>query len=100
MNLPLVVKPLAECDIRAAKEYYDAQPSSRDLAAEFVADLDAFFERIQRHPQIYAIVKGGARLGTLDRFPYVVCYRLTESTIEVLAVYHSKRSPKYWKSRV
>ena len=33
-------------------------------------------EQISPMREMYAIVERGARLGLLDRFPYVVCYRV------------------------
>jgi toxin ParE1/3/4 len=100
MSLPLIIRPEAEQDIADARDFYDSQPSVRDLATEFIDDLHVFLARIQRNPEMYAVVERGARLGSLDRFPYVVCYRVGKAQIDVLAVYHGKRHPRLWKGRL
>jgi hypothetical protein len=35
----------------------------------------------------------------LNRFPYVVYYRIAGDVVEVIAVQHGSRSPRGWRSR-
>ena len=33
------------------------------------------------------------------RFPFTVIYRVTETTIQIIAVAHGRRRPSYWRTR-
>jgi plasmid stabilization system protein ParE len=49
---------------------------------------------------MHAVVLGDVRKAVVTRFPYCVFYRPHADRIEVLAVFHSKRDPTIWQSRV
>jgi plasmid stabilization system protein ParE len=98
MTRSFIIQPDAEADIEAARDWYEQQKPG--LGTTFVAAIDSCFRRIQAMPGIYAVVARGVRLARIQRFPYVVLYRLTDDTIEVLAVMHTSRDPQTWQSRI
>lgn len=51
MSLPLIIRPEAEQDIMEACDFYDSQPTLRNLATEFIDDLHCFLGRIQHSPE-------------------------------------------------
>ena len=55
-------------------------------------------ERWPLAPRVLA--SRGARKYLLERFPYVVIYRpVGDDEVEVVAVAHHKRRPRYWTER-
>lgn len=56
--------------------------------------------RVNDMPLLYAADRRGARLAPLGRFPYVVIYRVRDPAVEVVAVVHTRRHPRAWRSRL
>ena len=97
MNLPLVLRPEAEADLLAARDWYDQQRAG--LGKRLVEAADEMFIRIQAMPESYA-AHGQVRRGKLRRFPYLVYYRVLADRIEVIGVLHASRSPQTWQDRI
>jgi toxin ParE1/3/4 len=97
MNHSFVVRPDAELDMAAARDWYDGQRDG--LGTEFLVELDVVFDRIKSFPESAAVEYRQVRQVPLARFPYVVYYRLAADVIEVVAVLHGSRSPSVWRSR-
>lgn len=88
----------AQVDVRAARNWYEAQHAG--LGAAFVQRLEACIARIERNPEIAPVVDEETRRAQLRRLPYVVYYDLVDDDdILVLAVWHSRRDPDGWKER-
>lgn len=69
-------------------------------AAEMAAYIDARVSALSEQP---AMGRPGRVLGTrelvIDRYPYIVPYRLAGQEIQILAVFHSRRQPRAnWQS--
>ena len=90
--------PEAIEEARAARRWYEAR--SPAAADQFVAELDAAIQRILDAPDLHAVYFHGTRRCLLHRFPYLVVYRQTAGTAEVIAVAHGRRKPDYWKRRL
>ena len=79
MSLAFVIRPEAESDLAGAKDWYDQHRPG--LGDEFLLCVEEAFERIRR-------------------FPYLVCYRIKKTAIEVLAVPRGSQDWSKWKRRV
>lgn len=89
--------PDAIAEAKAAYEWYaERNPAA---ANAFISELDHAISQIQKGPERWTTHLHGTRRFLLRRFPYVVVYRVAESTIQVIAVAHGRRRPGYWKSR-
>jgi plasmid stabilization system protein ParE len=97
MTLPIRVRALAEDDVQRARDFYEERSSG--LGARFMERLREALERIQFMPESYGVVSKNVRVKLLDKFPYVVYYRIAKSEILVLAVLHGRRDAAEWKSR-
>jgi plasmid stabilization system protein ParE len=97
VNLPLVIRPEAEDDLAAARDWYEEQREG--LGDEFLQCAQELLERISGMPEMYAVVYRGVRRCKLRRFPYIVYYRLRDGRIEVLGVLHASLHPRTWRSR-
>ncbi|MEO8496966.1 MAG: type II toxin-antitoxin system RelE/ParE family toxin [Planctomycetota bacterium] len=90
--------PEAIAEARAAREWYAER--STIAANAFMAELDVAIDRICESPERWAADLHGTRRYLMNRFPFVVVYRVTEDKIQVIAVAHGKRKPGYWRHRV
>jgi plasmid stabilization system protein ParE len=98
MNLPLIVRPAAEADIREIHEYLENVRSG--LGGHFSARLRDVLEQIEVSPEGYGIVWNDVRAVRVRKFQYVVYYVVLSDGVEVLAVLHGARQESTWKSRV
>jgi plasmid stabilization system protein ParE len=98
MTYQLAIEPEAEADLDEAYRWYENQRSG--LGGEFIACVDAAFERICETPELHAVVYKHVRQALIRRFPYVICYVFEEPWVSVVAVFHGHRDPAIWKLRV
>jgi plasmid stabilization system protein ParE len=95
----LRIKPLAEEDIQRAVDWYDLEQPG--LSDEFIVALDQQFNLLCRHPFLFAVRYRQVRLAPLQRYPYIICYRVQEETetITIEGVFHQKQDPSQWQGR-
>jgi len=86
----------ARKDVLAAALYYLEQ--SPELPSAFLGEVEDAYQLISENPGIGSPTGDGNRKVVLQRFPFVVIYRLEVDVCLVLAVGHQKRRPEYWKS--
>ncbi len=97
MSRRLIVRPEAEIDIAAARQWYEER--QRGLSLEFRAALNETLLQVEANPELYARVYRDLRRALLKRFPYGVFYVLLPQIISVVAVLHTSRSPSLWRIR-
>ena len=90
--------PDADAELAEARQWYSHQRA--DLDIEFMERIDDALSRIIRNPPSYPIVYRTLRRAVVRRFPFAVFYDVTADEIHVIAVFHSRRDPEIWKSRV
>lgn len=95
---PVRIHPAALEEVEAAIEWY-GQRSGR-AAEMFLDDLDGAIERIGKNPEQFPLHEFGTRRITLRRFPYLVIFREARAGLEIIAVAHGRRRPRYWRDRV
>jgi plasmid stabilization system protein ParE len=98
MSEPVVLTAEAEADLDEAVQWYE-QRSTR-LGAQLVARVRDTLSRIGFNPDLYPEVYNGIRWAPVRRFPYGVFYRRHRGRVEVIAVFHDRRNPSVWQSRV
>jgi plasmid stabilization system protein ParE len=88
----------AEAEFEAAARWYDEHAG---LRTEFVEAIDEAIFAIAESPQRYPLWRADSpyRKYVVQRFPYLVLYRLREDYVEVMAFAHTRRRPGYWKHR-
>jgi len=90
--------PDADAELAEARQWYARQRA--DLDIEFMERIDDALSQIVRNPHLYPIVYRTLRRAVVRRFPFAVFYEITADEIQVIAVFHSRRDPETWKSRV
>ena len=93
----LLVRPLAEADVQAGFLWYEAQ--AEGLGHEFLRAVDACYAPIERWPEAYPVVYRRYRRALLRRFPYIVYFSVSDTTIEVVACTHGRQHPTWWHRR-
>jgi plasmid stabilization system protein ParE len=73
---------------------------SIQAAEAFVGEATNAFALIVSSPAIWPDFEAGTRRYVLRKFPYSIIYRELQGGIEVIAVAHHKRRPRYWRSRL
>jgi len=90
--------PDADAELAEARQWYAHQRA--DLDFEFMGYIDDALSRVVRNPNSYPIVYRTLRRVVVRRFPFAIFYEVTEDEIHIIAVFHSRRDPESWKSRV
>ena len=97
-KLPVDFHPEARFEADAAFDYYHER--SPRAAEAFYLELEKAHSAIQDSPESWERYLYGSRRYLLDRFPYIIVYRVTEHRIEIVAVAHGHRKPGYWAERL
>ena len=90
--------PEADAELAEARQWYSHQ--RKDLDLEFMQCIDDALSRVVKNPHLFPIVYRNLRRAVIRRFPFAVFYEVTPNEIEVFAIFHSRRDPDTWKSRV
>jgi plasmid stabilization system protein ParE len=90
--------PEADAELAEGCQWYVHQ--REDLDKEFMEKIDDALLRIAANPYAYPTVYGTLRRAVVRRFPFAIFYEVVKDEIQVIAVFHSRRDPQKWKSRV
>ena len=90
--------PAARTDLDQSAVWYDLHRPG--LGDEFLAEVEATITRILEHPERWREIEVGVRGCRVNRFPFVVIYRVRQQMIQIVALSHHSRLPGYWKGRL
>lgn len=93
MSYTLRLHPAIEADVTATAEYY--ADIDQGLALRFADEVERTLRLIQAYPLAGRILYGDVRRMLLDRFPYLLTYRVEGDVIRVQLVVHARRDPKW-----
>jgi plasmid stabilization system protein ParE len=89
--------PHASQELEDATLYYSNLDTS--LGGSFRAEIERVIGLILKLPNAWPLITNTARRCRTRRFPYAVVYRDRENEIQILAVMHVSRPPRYWLDR-
>lgn len=95
---PVQISTSASQDVRTAIEYYAEQGAS--LARAYLKDFDRTCSLIAQAPEIGTPIGNGFRKLVMQRYPFIVIYRLENGRAVVFAVGHQRRHPDFWLHRI
>lgn len=95
MAYKLNVSTKAELDLDKAIEYY--KTIEIQLAKEFLIELKATRNYIQKHPKKIQVRYANIRVAFLKRFPFGVHFRFEDKTISILSILHTSGDPENWE---
>jgi plasmid stabilization system protein ParE len=94
----LILLPESVRDLTEAYRWYEERRTG--LGAEFLRNVEACFDSMRRHPEMYAVAHENYRRALVRRFPYAIFYEHEAATITVYAVFHSAQDPHKWRARL
>jgi plasmid stabilization system protein ParE len=97
MTLPAVLSPEAEADLDDAAAWHERQ--SHGLGAELVSEVRNALLRVGDQPEGYPELRPGVRRAHVRRFSYGIFYRVRADRVEVIGIFHDRRSPRVWQRR-
>ncbi|MCX6955832.1 MAG: type II toxin-antitoxin system RelE/ParE family toxin [Verrucomicrobia bacterium] len=91
--------PQFETELTAAAVYYEEQRAG--LGAEFLDATEQAIETVMSAPHRWPARIGGVRRHLVERFPYLVRYRVapTGETVQFLSLLHGARHPDTGRER-
>ncbi|HBN75111.1 MAG TPA: hypothetical protein DD473_04695 [Planctomycetaceae bacterium] len=78
-----------ERDISSTMEWYESHQYG--LSAKFLANVRAAVELICQDPTRFTVTRQELRYLSVKKFPYIIIYRVSDSTIYFLGVFHTSR---------
>lgn len=96
--MKIVYSSIAELEANQAALYYETQQTY--LGDEFLNELEESLHFIQENPKIGTNVEKNICKWCMSKFPYLIVYEISEFSIQVIAVFHSKRNPLFWMKRI
>ncbi len=92
MAYKLIISPLAENDLKEAKDWYNLQLDG--LGGEFIQFVDGKILEVLENPKKYQIKHKHVRTTLVDKFPYNIHFTITEDSVVIHSFYHTGRNPK------
>lgn len=90
--------PAASRELEDALEWYLER--SPQAAEAFLREIDRAIAVIAAAPRVWPHFELGTRRYVLQRFPYSIIYREADGSVEIVAVAHHKRRPRFWHRRL
>lgn len=87
----------AEADFDKSYEHY--YQDSLNIADTFYMRINLSLDYIKQNPSSFPIAYKDVRKFVVKKFPFVIYYRIVDSTIQVIAIFHSSRNPEIWNER-
>lgn len=99
MSYKVQLLPDARLDIKESMEWYNEQKAG--LGRLFYYSVKSRLAYISKNPLHYQISYRKVRNAIVHKFPYQIHYQVEEErrSIIVIAVTHTSRDPRVWKSR-
>ncbi len=89
--------PEADVEVVAAATYYEEQ--QEHLGKRFIASVEDGLARIKINPLLFPLIDRDIRQCLTRTFPFGILFRDSGKHIEIIAVMHLRREPRYWEKR-
>lgn len=102
MAVKCLFHPEALLEFQESACFY-ARTASEDIAERFVTEVEGTVAEIEADPVQWRVVEPpDLRRCLLDRFPFVIWYRIEAEfgRATIYAVMHCSREPLYWTDRL
>ncbi len=93
MAYKLIISPFAHEEEDEAYQWYEKQRPG--LGDELLEELSKAYHKILLNPEHFGFIDAKKELRDflINRFPFLIVYRINGNTIEVIAVHHAKKHP-------
>lgn len=93
---PYRIKLSNEAEVDFDKSYEFYYEESPKVADAYFKSINLAFDYIKQNPTSFPMVHKDIRKYVVQKFPFVIYYRLLESTVQVIAIFHTSRRPEIW----
>ena len=93
----LIFTAVARTEVIDAIGWYERHAPT--IVLRLRVELRAIVRRITDNPLQFPGGPGGTRRALVRHFPYFVIFRVAESTIQVVAFFHTSRDPEHLSPR-
>jgi plasmid stabilization system protein ParE len=91
--------PAAEAEHLESIAFYESRLAG--LGASYLGEFEKTMARACQAPQSYSVeMQPNVRRIRMKRFPFTILFRESSRTVQVLAVAHNRRRPRYWLGRI
>ncbi len=97
IDLEITFHPDATRELREAALFYGSKRIG--LRRAFLTEVERSVRAARAAPMQATEATPGIRMWLVRRFPYSIFFRVRDDGIQVLAVAHQKRNPRYWDER-
>jgi plasmid stabilization system protein ParE len=94
MNFEIYITPTANDDIQKGIDYYNSKVE--DLGFQFFDEVERNFDNIILAPFGYIEKYKDVRAKLLQKYPYIILYRIVQKQIQILRVFNTNQSP-FWE---
>jgi plasmid stabilization system protein ParE len=98
MNRKILLRRGAQREFDEAAIWYDKQ--RRGLGLEFRDAVDVALSKAATFPDRFPKMLDEIRCIHVEKFPYRVFYISNPTSVTILAIFHVRRNPAIWQSRV
>lgn len=94
MKYALVFHPASQMEYTEAFIWYEKQQAG--LGLQFEEALEERLLQIAQHPEHYSAVKKPYREASINKFPFVIVYKISKQTRSVFisSIFHTSRNPR------
>jgi toxin ParE1/3/4 len=96
--MKVIVRPLAEIDLKEAFDWYELQQPG--LGLKFISFVDKKIKFVSSYPLRCPQKFKNVRVAVVERFPFVIHYLLNDDKVIIISVYHTSRNVKKIKKRL
>ena len=97
-NYNVLFSPEAENETKEAYLWY--QEKRPGLGNAFRESLRIKIESLKQNPKSASFVYKNVRSFRIKQFPFNIIYRISDSQIQIIAVFHHSRNPREWEKRI
>ncbi len=90
MKWPVIIRPRAEADLLAARDWYETQRAG--LGDAFLTEVRHAIESLAEQPERRPIYYRGLRRLITRRFPYKLFYLAENNRVVVFRILHAKQN--------
>ena len=98
MMRKLVIREEAQRDLDEAIDWH--KKNKKDRGRKFAVEIKKVLKLLQKMPKMHGIVIDDVRRATVKGSRYVILYRVTDTEVIVISIFHASRDPSNWQSRI
>ena len=98
----MIRKPVIQ--VEAKRDFDEAidwnKKHQKDRGKAFAAEVKRLLKLLRRMPKMHGIVIDDVRRAIVKGSSYVILYRVTDTEVIVISIFHTSRDPSDWQSRI